>query len=83
MRVTIYAAVLLTILCTCPSRAAFITQSQVVNMRFMDAAPGVPAEPEPLRFGAEAADTIVLLDLGEIFQHGCRQNADLYERVRN
>ena len=65
MRVTIYAAVLLTILCTCPSRAAFITQSQVVNMRFMDAAPGVPAEPESLRFGAEAADTIVVLDLGE------------------
>jgi hypothetical protein len=64
MKVTFCAAVSLAVLGTSPCTAAFITQSQVVNLRFTDAVTGVPAEPEPLRFGAEAADTIILLDLG-------------------
>jgi hypothetical protein len=62
---TIYAVVSLTVLSTCPSQAAFITQSRVTNFRFLDATPENQTEKEPLRFGAETDDKIFLLDLGE------------------
>ena len=65
MKVSFCAAVSLTLLSAYPSHAAFITQSQVTNFRFLDAAPGNLAVPEPLRFGAETADKIFLLDLGD------------------
>jgi hypothetical protein len=65
MRTTLHAACIVFAFNIHPCQAAFITQSQVRNLRFLDVRPAIQTEPEPLRFGAESADKIALLDLGQ------------------
>jgi hypothetical protein len=62
---SLFCAVVVVAVCALPCQAAFITQSQLLNLRFLDARTGNQAEPEPLRFGAESADKIALLDIGQ------------------